>query len=154
MVRVAIGLGSNLGDRYALLARAIEGLGDSIRNLVVSDWIETAPMYVTDQPSFLNGVAVGETELGPLALLDVLKGLERSIGRTPAERYGPREIDLDLIAYGSLRLASHRDRDLLVPHPKLIERAFVLQPLADVAPELNLPGLGTAHELAARLRSE
>lgn len=152
---MAIGLGSNLGDREGMLRRAVGRLGERLVHLRVSRMIDTEPLYVADQPRFLNAVAVGETSLGPRELLGFLKGLEAELGRSPRQRYGPREIDLDLVAYGSL---SYRYREagatvLQVPHPALGERGFVLGPLAELEPEWVLPGLGRVGDLADRLAS-
>lgn len=101
-------------------------------------------MYVEDQPAFVNACGALSTSEGPFQLLTHLKRLELEIGRLQRDRNGPREIDIDLIAYGSLQLRSDR---LRVPHPRLIERRFVLQPLFDFAPDLVLPGLGIVREL-------
>jgi 2-amino-4-hydroxy-6-hydroxymethyldihydropteridine diphosphokinase len=152
---VLIALGSNLGDRLKLMQQALDRLGTSIHWEVVSGVYETEPMYVEDQPAYLNAAARGTTELGPLALLDLLKSVEREVGRHAGERYGPREIDLDLIAYGCLHLSSRRPgRKLTVPHPKTVERRFVLAPLADVAPEWALAGLGRVDELLAATKAQ
>jgi 2-amino-4-hydroxy-6-hydroxymethyldihydropteridine diphosphokinase len=145
---VVIALGSNLGDRLAALQGALDALDRGVRWERVSQVYETAPMYVADQPAYLNAAAQGKTELGPLALLDLLKQTERAIGRASRERFGPRELDLDLIVYGRLWLASTRgDRELLVPHPRMPERRFVLAPLADLDPSRYLPGMGTVELL-------
>lgn len=138
-VRTVIAFGSNLGDREGNIRRAAETLGVSR----ISSLHETTPMYVEDQPPFINAVAFLDTELGPLALLRLLKETEAAIGRQPRERYGPREIDLDLIAYGSLQLRSviYGEARLQVPHPRLAERSFVLDPLAELDPGFHVPGL-------------
>jgi 2-amino-4-hydroxy-6-hydroxymethyldihydropteridine diphosphokinase len=145
MVKAVIGFGSNLGDRSENIRRAAERLGVSR----LSSLIETEPMYVEDQPPFINAVGFLETNLGPLALLRLLKALESEIGRLPRERYGPREIDLDLIAYGRLQLRSlvNGSTKLQVPHPRLAERSFVLDPLAELDPFLQIPGLGIGANL-------
>lgn len=151
MVRVAVGLGSNMGDRLAYLQAAIGQLWSVSTVLKVSPVYETVPMYVSDQPSFLNAAVEIETSLGPLELLAALKRIEREVGRMPSTRYGPREIDLDLLVYGSLVLDSKRPGyTLSVPHPRTPERLFVLQPLNDLDPDWRLPGLGTVRELMAR----
>lgn len=134
MTRIALGLGSNLGDREANIARAVGGLRQAFSDVVVSSLIETEPMYVTDQPAFLNGAALASTDLGPLEVMRVLKRIEAEVGRLPRERYGPREIDIDLVAYGCAKY-EFRDGEklvLTVPHPKTAEREFVLQPLAEL----------------------
>ncbi len=149
-VKVAIGMGANLGDRMGTLRRAAEELGVALAGLRLSPVYETAPQIVVDQPPFLNAVAVGECELGPFGLLDALKSIERRLGRRPRERYGPREIDLDLLAYGGLALTSDR---LEIPHPAIPDRRFVLAPWADLTPDWHLPirgRLATVAELLAR----
>jgi len=115
----------------------------------VSNLYETAPMYVEDQPSFLNAALLVETSLGPMSLLALLKCIERSLGRTESPRYGPREIDLDLLTYGVARYTYRTGgvEVLVLPHPRIPERRFVLQPLCDLDPRLNLPGLGQAESL-------
>lgn len=149
MPRIVIAFGSNRGDREGFLCDAIARLRREMTILSVSPVYETDPMYVQDQPPFLNGVLVAETNRGPLATLAVLKQVEREVGRTPAERYGPREIDLDLIAFGPVayRFLDKGRAKLQVPHPRTPERRFVLAPLADLEPELVLPGLGKVQTL-------
>jgi 2-amino-4-hydroxy-6-hydroxymethyldihydropteridine diphosphokinase len=100
---IFIGLGSNLGDRRTRIQEAVDLLGERLELTAVSPLYETAPMYVEDQPPFLNGVLAAATTLGPLQVLRLLKEVERKVGRLPRERYGPREIDLDLVAYGQAR---------------------------------------------------
>ncbi len=113
-------------------------------------------MYVEDQPPYLNAAAAGVTAMAPLELFRALKDTECGLGRAPAERFGPREIDLDLIAYGSARYVflSHGKEILSVPHPKVAERRFVLQPLFDIAPNSTLPGLGAVAELLAAAEAQ
>jgi len=111
----------------------------------VSSLYETAPVGVTDQPDFLNAVAAVRTGLGPEETLDALLHIENQMGRVRTQRWGPRVIDLDLLLYGGERVSLPR---LTVPHPRLRERAFVLVPLAEIAPELRLPG---EEERAAQL---
>jgi 2-amino-4-hydroxy-6-hydroxymethyldihydropteridine diphosphokinase len=115
----------------------------------VSHIYETEPMYMEAQPEFYNAALIAETSLGPLQALRLLKCIERQIGRTPGARYGPREIDLDLISYGSLRYryTDSQDAVLVLPHPRTVERRFVLQPLAEIAPDLKLPGMGIVADL-------
>ena len=140
-----VGLGANLGDREATIRAAVAQLPGVV---AVSPLRETDPVGVTDQPQFLNGVAALETELSPRELLDVLLAVERRLGRERRERWGPRTIDLDLLLYGDEVI----DEDgLTVPHPRLRERRFVLEPLADLAPKLVVPGLGGVEELLAEL---
>jgi 2-amino-4-hydroxy-6-hydroxymethyldihydropteridine diphosphokinase len=134
---VYIALGSNLGDRRANLVEAISRLQTHVAVEKVSSVYETEPAYVADQPRFLNMVLQGSTALSPRELLSFLKKIEQHMGRTPAVRYGPRLIDLDILAYGDLQL---EELDLTIPHPKITERAFVLKPLAEITPDLVLPG--------------
>ena len=145
--RVAIGLSSNLGDKLLFLRRACVSLSGSMKVTAVSSVYETGPMYLTDQPDFINAVLIGTTELGPLALLTRLKETERGLGRQDRGRNGPREIDLDIVAYGSLAL---RSQAVTVPHPRAFERRFVLQPLVEVDPSFRLPGFGLAQDLLSR----
>jgi 2-amino-4-hydroxy-6-hydroxymethyldihydropteridine diphosphokinase len=124
-------MGSNLGDRFLFLQRAVNQLAATVRWSAVSAVYETAPMYVLDQPAFLNAAARGETNLGPLQLLAELKDLEARLGRQTRARFGPREIDLDLIAYQGMQMESP---ELTLPHPRIAERRFVLLPICDIAP--------------------
>jgi 2-amino-4-hydroxy-6-hydroxymethyldihydropteridine diphosphokinase len=145
--RAYVGLGANLGDREAAIRRAAELIG-AVR---LSSIRETEPWGVTDQPRFLNAVAETETELPPRALLTRLLEVERQLGRVRGEeRWGPRTIDLDLLLYGSEAIA---EAGLTVPHPHLHERLFVLEPLAELAPDLVVPGRGDVASLLARLQS-
>ncbi|HVC81310.1 MAG TPA: 2-amino-4-hydroxy-6-hydroxymethyldihydropteridine diphosphokinase [Chloroflexota bacterium] len=139
MSTVYLALGANLGDRAAALGAALDLLRESGQVTVdaVSSLYETAPMYVTDQPAFLNAVARVETPLVPEALLDLLKQVEVARGRVSRYRYGPREVDLDILLYDDLVLDTPR---LSIPHMGLRERAFVLAPLAELAPRLTIPG--------------
>jgi 2-amino-4-hydroxy-6-hydroxymethyldihydropteridine diphosphokinase len=140
-----IGLGSNLGDRRAMIDGALERL----RPRRVSAVVETDPWGRVDQPRFLNAVAEIETDLEPGALLDRLLGVERDLGRVRDEKWGPRTIDLDLLLYGDRRVSSE---SLSVPHPRLHERRFVLEGLAELCPERRVPGLDrTVRELLERV---
>ena len=139
MTDVFIALGSNLGDRVRILELAVAGLSDFLDVTRTSLIYETEPKYIEDQPRFLNMVVAGTTALTAIDLLHRVKALESSLGRTPAERYGPRLIDLDIIFFGDERIDLP---DLTVPHPSLVERAFVLRPLADIAPDLLHPVSG------------
>jgi 2-amino-4-hydroxy-6-hydroxymethyldihydropteridine diphosphokinase len=148
MPAVAIALGSNLGDRRAHLAWAVERLGAHLTRLRMSSVIETEPFEVAEpQPAYLNAVVTGETDLLPDALLDVLLELERQQGRVRHGPRAPRTLDLDLLLYGDQVIDSPR---LTVPHPRFRERRFVLEPLAEVAPDWRDPVTGrTAVELLA-----
>lgn len=135
--RVAIGLGSNQGDRILALRRAMAGLRHLLDEVKVSRVYETAPMYVVDQPQFLNACCTGRTRLTARQLLSTLKDLERAAGRgIGGRRYGPRPLDLDLLLYGEAVIEAS---DLVVPHPRLAERPFVLAPLAELAPDWLVP---------------
>jgi len=139
-VRAFVGLGSNLGERETTLWKALEGLGatEGIEVVAVSSFRETDPVGVVDQPRFVNGAAALETSLRPRELLERLLDVERSLGRDRAveERWGPRTLDLDLLLYGG---ESIDEPGLEVPHPRLAERAFVLEPLLELDPDLRLP---------------
>jgi 2-amino-4-hydroxy-6-hydroxymethyldihydropteridine diphosphokinase len=137
--KIALALGSNIGDRLANLRKAREALARYVTITAASPVYETAPAYVTDQPSFLNAALTGETALEPQALLFTVKNIERDVGRTPTFRFGPRVIDIDILFYGDLRLLTP---ELSVPHPALAERSFVLKPLADIAPDWPHPATG------------
>jgi 2-amino-4-hydroxy-6-hydroxymethyldihydropteridine diphosphokinase len=153
VARAYVGLGANLGDREAALRAAVERLGEipGVEVVAVSSFRETEPVGYLDQPRFLNGAVAVETELPPRALLDALLAVERSLGRTrEGPRYGPRTIDLDLLAYGQETV----DEDgLRVPHPRLAERAFALKPLLELDPGLSLPGLGALATALRKLES-
>lgn len=138
VARVYLALGTNLGDRMQNLREAVARLEPGVRTSRVSSVYETEPWGVTSQPRFLNLVVAGETELEPLALLDLLKRIEREMGRTEEARYGPRLIDLDILLYDDLEFRSER---LEIPHPRLAERRFVLVPLAEIAPTALHPRL-------------
>jgi 2-amino-4-hydroxy-6-hydroxymethyldihydropteridine diphosphokinase len=130
-----LGLGSNLGKREANLDEAVRRLSETpgVTFLRVSKYIRSAPWGVTDQPEFLNGAAAIETTLSPHELLRVVKAIEREMGRIPGPRYGPRLIDIDLLLYD--RLSLHTP-DLTLPHPEMMKRPFVREPLQEIAPDL------------------
>lgn len=130
MTRAFLGLGSNLGDRREHLARAVGGLPDLV---AVSPVYETEPMGGPPQGDYLNCVAELDTDLGPRRLLELAGRLEAAAGRVRAERFGPRPLDVDVLLVGDQVVD---EPDLVVPHPRLWERRFVLVPLADLAPEL------------------
>jgi 2-amino-4-hydroxy-6-hydroxymethyldihydropteridine diphosphokinase len=148
-----IGLGSNLGDKGANIKKALELLGEApgVQVKKVASLYKTAPLYVPKQDWFLNTAAEIETSLTPHALLALMKEIENKLERTPTVRWGPRTIDLDLLVFGSEKVCTP---DLIVPHPRMLERAFVMVPLAEIAPELCIPGRGRVGELAHLLTTE
>ena len=154
MVKAFVGLGSNLGEREVTLRAAIgrlRGLPD-VEVIQVSAFRDTEPVGPVDQPRFLNGAVELETGLTARALLGALLELERAFGRdrSAGPLHGPRTLDLDLLLYGAETI----DEPLLnVPHPRLHERRFVLEPLAELAPDLEVPGQGPVQTLLARLDS-
>jgi 2-amino-4-hydroxy-6-hydroxymethyldihydropteridine diphosphokinase len=156
VTEVVIALGSNMGDSLGNLRQAVALLRQSIKVEAVSTVYETAPMYVVDQPPFLNAALTGATSLGPRGLLALLKELEKQIGRLAREVNGPREIDLDLIAYGRLSYSYFEGKELrlVAPHPRVADRRFVLQPLADIAPDLLLPGIGVVRALLGQTEQQ
>ena len=135
---VYLALGSNLGDRLANLATARASMAPHIEVIAVTPVYETPPWGYLDQPSFLNQALHGQTALGPYELLARLKGLEDKMGRQNTFRNSPRPIDLDIIFYDDLVMENEA---LTIPHPRLRGRAFVLAPLADLAPDLVHPKL-------------
>jgi 2-amino-4-hydroxy-6-hydroxymethyldihydropteridine diphosphokinase len=148
-----VGLGANLGDREAMLRSALEQLRTEpgMRVTAVSAFRDTAPVGLVDPPRFLNAAAAVETELGARELLDRLLGIERRLGRTrEGPRFGPRTIDLDLLLYGDERID---EPGLHVPHPRLHERLFALEPLTELDPSLVVPGRGALADLVAGLQS-
>ena len=148
-MRVAIALGSNLGDREQTLRKGAALVGAVVSHLQLSPLIETAPVGVGDQPPFLNAAAVGMTTVTPRALLEVLLATERACGRERPYGGAPRTLDLDLILFGETIIT---EADLIVPHPRFRDRTFVLEPLAAVAPDWMDPVTGqTIRELLARL---
>jgi 2-amino-4-hydroxy-6-hydroxymethyldihydropteridine diphosphokinase len=145
-----VGLGANLGPREVTLLRAVDLLAeeDEVEVLAVSRLRETDPVGIVDQPRFLNGAARIDTSLPPRALLELLLGIEQSLGRVREGRWGPRTVDLDLLVYGDLTVD---EPGLRVPHPLLHERRFALEPLAELDPELVVPGLGSVSGALAAL---
>ena len=133
--RIFVALGSNLGEREENLRAALNRLGELPGTVVVrvSTFRETAPWGVTEQPAFLNAVAELRSTLEPEALLAAAKAIERDLGRTPTYRWGPRLIDIDLLLYGERRMQTET---LTLPHPGLLERDFVREPLVEIAPEV------------------
>ncbi len=146
---IFIALGTNLGDRLVNLRAALAALAPHLKRVQPSRIFETPPWGHTDQPAFLNMAAQATTTLGPQELLSTLKQAEARIGREPSFRYGPRLIDLDILFYDDLVLESP---PLVIPHPRLHERAFVLVPLMDIAPDFVHPILKkTIRELLANV---
>jgi 2-amino-4-hydroxy-6-hydroxymethyldihydropteridine diphosphokinase len=144
-VRAYVGLGANLGDALAALRRAVEELGKLGAVVSASPVYESDPVGYTDQPAFTNAVVALETNLSPEQLLAGLLGIEAALGRERSIRWGPRTLDLDLLWYaGEQRDAA----ELTLPHPRAHEREFVLRPLADLDPSLELGGSSVAELLA------
>ena len=153
MTLAFVGLGANLGDRETTLRSALERLSAEprVELVAVSSFRDTAPIGIADQPRFLNAAAAVETTLSAHDLLDRLLAIERRLGRTrEGPRFGPRTIDLDLLLYGDERI---QEEGLEVPHPRLHERLFALEPLADLEPDLVVPGRGPLADLLAGLQS-
>jgi dihydropteroate synthase len=150
--RVVLALGGNVGDKVTSLRRALRAIAAElgIELTAVSRLYRTAPWGKTDQDWFVNACALARTNLKPEALLDRVKKLEVELGREPGERWGPRVIDIDLIAYGDVALKTER---LTLPHPELFNRAFVLAPLAEIAPDLVIGGVRVG-EAASRFGAE
>lgn len=147
MTHAYVGLGSNLGDRESMITQAA-GLIDAVRLSAIR---ETEPWGYEDQPPFLNAVAEVDTDLRPRLLLGRLLDVEAALGRERGgPRWGPRTIDLDLLLYGDLAVD---EPGLVVPHPRLLERLFVLEPLAELAPSRKIPGNGTVSEALAGIQS-
>jgi 2-amino-4-hydroxy-6-hydroxymethyldihydropteridine diphosphokinase len=147
MARAFVGLGANLGDREAAILEAAR----RIHATRLSTIRETEPWGYAEQPPYLNAAAELETELSPQELLARLLDVERELGRLRlGPRWGPRTIDLDLLLYDE---AVVEEPGLVVPHPRLHERMFVLEPLAELDPSLKVPGKGTVSDLLSRLQS-
>jgi 2-amino-4-hydroxy-6-hydroxymethyldihydropteridine diphosphokinase len=134
-----VALGSNLGDKRAHLQHAVSRLGSFLQNTRVSGFYETEPVGTEGQPTFLNAALVGRYADTPRALLEVLMLIERERGRVRTARWAARTLDLDLILFGNQVI---NEPDLVVPHPLFRDRAFVLQPLAEIAPEMIDPVTG------------
>jgi len=151
-MRAFIGLGSNVGDRAENLRQAIRALQatSDIELAQVSGMYETEPVGGPSQPDYLNAVVEIDTQLGPRAIFEACMTIEHALGRDRAteEHWGPRIIDLDVLTCGDLVVS---DPDLEIPHPRIAERAFVLVPFSEIAPYIDIPGLGRVHELEERL---
>jgi 2-amino-4-hydroxy-6-hydroxymethyldihydropteridine diphosphokinase len=150
--RAYVGLGSNLGDRESTIRSAVAELGaaQGVEVVAVSTLLDTEPVGYLDQPLFLNGVAALETERSPRELLELLLAVEAHFGRDRAavSAQGPRTLDLDLLLYENAEID---EPGLRIPHPRLHERAFVLGPLVELAPSLEVPGKGPIQTLLAGL---
>ncbi|MCY4619043.1 MAG: 2-amino-4-hydroxy-6-hydroxymethyldihydropteridine diphosphokinase [Chloroflexi bacterium] len=144
MTNVFLGIGGNLGDRRATMRRAVAEIRAVVEDVRVSSLYETAAWGVTDQPSFLNAVVRGRTELKALELLEAMQAIENQLGRVRTQHWGPRAIDIDILLYGSDVIDVPR---LKVPHPYMAQRGFVLRPLADLAAGLTLPDGSLVGEL-------
>lgn len=149
--RAVLSLGANLGDRAATLRDAVDVLAQRVAVLAVSPFYETAPVGGPDQPRYLNAVVLVATSLAPSDLLALAHEVEDAAGRERAERWGPRTLDVDVVAYGDVRST---DPDLTLPHPRAHERAFVLRPWLDVDPHAVLPGHGRVADLLPRAVGE
>jgi 2-amino-4-hydroxy-6-hydroxymethyldihydropteridine diphosphokinase len=153
LVPAYVALGSNLDNPRIQVGRAIGALGTlpATRCVLRSSLYRSPPFGPVDQPEFVNAVAGLLTELEPASMLAALQDLEARLGRArPVVRWGPRRIDLDLLVHGATRLDTDR---LRLPHPGIAERAFVLVPLAEIAPDLEVPGVGRVRALLARVNT-
>lgn len=146
MPEAALAFGSNLGDSRAMISRAIAVLGgmERVRMSKVSSFYRTPPWGLEDQPDFVNACALVETDYAPEELLDACKDLEKALGREEAVRWGPRLIDIDVLCMDGVEMESER---LTLPHPRLTDRAFVLVPLSEIAPNLEIGGAAVREHL-------
>ncbi|PKP81573.1 MAG: 2-amino-4-hydroxy-6-hydroxymethyldihydropteridine diphosphokinase [Alphaproteobacteria bacterium HGW-Alphaproteobacteria-18] len=147
MAEAALSLGSNLGDRQAHLAGAVRALEawDGVRVTAVSSLWETPPWGIEDQPHFLNACVLIETSLSPIEVLDACLAIEREHGRERSLRWGPRTLDMDVLYYDDVEVDEER---LILPHPRMLLRSFVLAPLAEIAPEKVIAGVTIQENLA------
>lgn len=142
---MVIAFGSNVGNRQDTIVKALKLLARHVSALTPSGLYESSPMYETNQERFLNGAAVGQTDLEPADLLAELKVIERELGRVDRGRNGPREIDLDIVWMDGVTTAPGEHPEL--PHPRAHERRFVLEPVAELDPNVELQGYGRVAEL-------
>lgn len=150
---VFVGLGSNLADPQAQVLQAMRELANlpQVRVVRCSSLYRSAPVGYIDQPDFINAVAQLQTSLSPRGLLDALLALEQRCGRTREFINAPRTLDLDVLLYDDLQLHEH---GLTIPHPQMHLRAFVLQPLLEIAPECVIPGVGVAADMARQCEDQ
>lgn len=139
--QIYLSLGTNLGNREMNLEAVKEHLPPEVKILDCSPIYQTEPWGFLDQPDFLNQVLVVETSLSPFELLEYIKRIEEIIGRKPSVRFGPRKVDIDILFFGERIIL---EEDLVIPHPRLRDRAFVLVPMADLDPDLIYPGSDTS----------
>lgn len=154
MALVYLGLGSNLGDRILYLKKAVDILNshEKISVIKISSFYETNPVGYEEQGKFMNAVALCETELTPYELLEFIQKIENTLERVRTVRWGPRTIDIDILMYGEVEICD--EPHLMVPHPRMTEREFVLVPLVEIAPEAVHPPTGsTAVELLKKLKN-
>ncbi len=137
MNRIYLGLGSNIGDTRENLDKAVELIKDKVKVLSQSSYYETEPVGYKDQDWFLNVVIEGETNLSPEELLKFTQSIESELKRVKTIRFGPRVIDVDILLYEQLKLDT---KDLIIPHPRMSERAFVMVPLYEIAPNIVIDG--------------
>jgi 2-amino-4-hydroxy-6-hydroxymethyldihydropteridine diphosphokinase len=150
-VKYVIALGSNLGDRLARLESAISSIGAFAKIQCISSFIETAPVGGPEQPDYMNGVLIAESDLLPSDFLDNLHQIENAAGRTREVRWGARTLDLDIIVAGEI---TQDDPKLTLPHPRAHERAFVLQPWLEIEPNAVIPGRGSVEAILAALPAQ
>ena len=148
MARVVLSIGANLGDREAALQSVVDAMPGRFRNVRCSSVYDTPPWGVTDQPTFLNAIVVADTDLTPSQVLDFAQECEQAAHRTHDLRWGPRTLDVDIIAYDDMR---QDDPHLTLPHPRAHVRAFVLVPLLEVDPDHFFIDHGFARDLLNRL---
>ncbi len=151
MTTVYLGLGSNLGDRAANLSETLRRLAGKLSVQEISSLYETEPWGMLDQPKFLNAVCSAETNLSPHELLQFTQSTEQGMGRVHTERWGPRNIDIDILFYNNIVLDTLA---LTLPHPRITERAFVLVPLAEIAPDVIHPRVGLSVRVLLQRRDD